>query len=337
MLRALEGSGVLLLLSMFFAHLLAPAVAAVQRRVRLGPRRRPVSRTIALIILYAILFLPAAAVWRLSGDQVAHWVQVTAPGAVDRLFSDVNDTALDRLVGGVPLRASVRAAIGERVDAIASYIEREARSTLTELIDAAPYAGWLAVTPIMAFLMLTSAPAFQRSALRALPRGHLQWRAEEYLRDVNSVLAGYVRAQTAAALVVGVACASGFALLGMRSAVSTGVAAGVLELVPAIGPLTALLVAAAQAEDRVLAVVAFLAVLRLAQDYVIYPRLIRRGTRMSTMAVIVTIWCGAVVAGAAGVILAVPVAGLLSVSLRHWREYREIEQLVRTGPRGVDR
>ena len=188
---------------------------------------------------------------------------------------------------------------------------------------------WLAVAPILAFLLLTAAPGFQRSTLRVLPHGHLQWRAEEYLRDVNSALAGYVRAQAAAAVIVGIVCVAGFVLLGLPSAVSLGVAAGVLELVPAIGPLTALLVAGSQAGDRVLAVIAFLGALRIVQDYVIYPRLIRRGMRMSTLAVIVTIWIGAALAGAAGVILAIPVAGLLSVSYRHWREYRDIERLVR--------
>ncbi len=33
--------------------------------------------------------------------------------------------------------------------------------------------------------------------------------------------------------------------------------------------------------------------------------------------------------GAAGVVLSIPVAGFLSVSVRHWREYRSIERLVR--------
>ena len=37
---------------------------------------------------------------------------------------------------------------------------------------------------------------------------------------------------------------------------------------------------------------------------------------------------GAVVAGAAGVIIAIPAAGFISVSIRHWREYREIERLL---------
>ena len=128
------------------------------------------------------------------------------------------------------------------------------------------------VAPILAFPLLTGAPAFQRSALRVLPRGHLQWRAEEYLRDVNSALAGYVRAQIAAAMIVGLSSVSGFVLLGVPSAVSLGVLTGVLEFVPGIGPLTALLVASSQAGDHLAAVILFLVGLRLVQDYIVYPR-----------------------------------------------------------------
>src|SRR5262249_45981438 len=182
------------------------------------------------------------------------------------------------------------------------YIEREVKRTLQEMIAAAPYALWLAATPIVAFTLLAGAPGFQRSALRVLPRGHLQWRGEEYLRDVNSALAGYVRAQTAAAVLVGLGCVTGFALLGVPSAVSMGVAAGVLELVPGIGPLTAMLMTATQAGDAIWRALIFLAALRLVQDYWIYPRLVRRGMRLSTPAVILTVWAGAVLAGAAGVI-----------------------------------
>ena len=41
------------------------------------------------------------------------------------------------------------------------------------------------------------------------------------------------------------------------------------------------------------------------------------------------VWVGAALAGAAGVVLAIPLAGCLSVSVRHWREYREIERVIR--------
>ena len=329
MLGAVQGGAVLLLLSVFFAHVLAPAVAALRRRVRIGPRQRPISRAVAILLLYLVVFVPGTFAWRATQDDTVHWVHVTAPAAVERLFSGGNFEPFERLIARAPISSGARRGLIRRLERAMSYVEREVRSTLNELIAAARYAEWLAVTPVLAFLLLTAAPGFQRSTLRVLPHGHLQWRAEEYLRDVNSALAGYIRAQAAAAVIVGIVCVAGFALLGVPSAVSLGVAAGVLELVPAIGPLTALLVAGSQAGDRVLVVIAFLGALRIVQDYVIYPRLIRRGMRMSTVAVILTIWIGAVLAGAAGVILAIPVAGFLSVSYRHWREYRDIERLVR--------
>ena len=334
MLRAIEGFGVLFLLSAFFAYMLAPLVAAVQRRVRLRPRQRPLSRAGALILIYIVLFLPTALAWRETSAGVAHWVRVTAPEAVDHLFGQRDSRALEAFVRRLPIPASMRQDAIARGKVAVAYIDRETHATLDDMIEAAGQAIWLLAVPIVAFLLLTGAPIFQRSALRVLPRGgHLEWRAEEYLRDVNSALAGYIRAQTAAGLIVGTMCVAGLIAIGLPSAMSLGVTAGILELVPAIGPLTALLLAAAQAGDRLLAVVVFLGSLRLLQDYVIYPRLVRQGMHLSTPAVIVTIWIGAVMAGAAGVILAIPAAGFLSVSWRHWREFRDIERLVRGNSR----
>jgi predicted PurR-regulated permease PerM len=328
-LRVIEGAGVLLLLSVFFAYVLAPALPPIRRRVRVGRRRRPISDASAILLLYIVIFVPGALLWRKSEPAVKHWVAVTAPASVDRLFAGGTIAPLETVLAHAPLPAGVRRVVMRGSERAAEALERSTRSTLAEIITAARYAGWLAVAPLVAFLLLTAAPAFQRSALRVLPHGHLQWRAEEYLRDVNSALAGYVRAQAAAALIVGAACVAGFVLIGVPSAISLGVLAGILELVPAIGSLTVLLIAISQG-DRLVQIVVFLVLLRIFQDYVVYPRLVRRGMHLSTLAVILTVWAGAVLAQAPGVILAIPVAGFLSVSMRHWREYREIERLVQS-------
>ena len=325
MLRLIEGAGVLLLLSVFLAYVVVPALPPIRRRIRIGRRRRPISDAAAIFLLYAVVLVPGALVWRRVEPAVRHWVAVTAPATVDRLFAGRSVVPFEAMFS--PLPRPLRTPLTRTAEGMSAAIEHSVRGTLAELITAARYARWLAVTPVIAFLLLTGAPAFQRSALRVLPHGHLQWRFEEYLRDVNSALAGYVRAQAAAGVIVGIACGAGFLLIGTPSPISLGVLAGLLELVPAIGPLTVLLVATAQGE-RVVAVVVFLAVLRLVQDYVVYPRLIRYGMHLSTLAVIMTVWTGAVLAGAAGVIVAIPAAGFLSVSMRHWREYREIERLV---------
>src|SRR5262245_6442433 len=255
MLRAIEGFGVLFLLSAFFAYMLAPLVAAVQRRVRLRPRQRPLSRAGALILIYIVLFLPTALAWRETSAGVAHWVRVTAPEAVDHLFGQRDSRALEAFVRRLPIPASMRQDAIARGKVAVAYIDRETHATLDDMIEAARQAIWLLAVPIVAFLLLTGAPIFQRSALRVLPRGgHLEWRAEEYLRDVNSALAGYIRAQTAAGLIVGTSCVAGFLAIGLASAVSTGVAAGLLEMVPAIGPFDGSVIGSDRAGPQVLAV-----------------------------------------------------------------------------------
>jgi predicted PurR-regulated permease PerM len=327
MVRVFEGAAVLLLLSFFLAYIIAPALPPIRRLIRVGERRRPISDGAAILVLYTALLLPGLLLWRSSAPTVKHWIAVTAPESVTRMFSGEQLGPLQKVLQRAPLPAGLRTSLMRATQWAASSLEHSARETLDQVITAARYASWLTVAPIAAFLLLTAAPIFQRSALRVLPRGHVQWRAEEYLRDVNSALAGYVRAQSAAALIVGVQCVAGFLLLGLPSAVSLGVLAGILELVPAIGPLTALIIAASHTEHA-LAVVLFLGIVRLVQDYVIYPRLVRHGMHLSTLAVILTVWTGAALAQAPGVIVAIPIAGFVSVSIRHWREYREIERLV---------
>ena len=76
-------------------------------------------------------------------------------------------------------------------------------------------------------------------------------------------------------------CALGFAALGVPYALAIGMLGGLLELLPLVGPLaTALIATSLTATDDVIPVLLFLGAARLLQDYVIYPRLIKRGMRL---------------------------------------------------------
>ena len=253
------------------------------------------------------------------------------PVALERVFGGARPTdTITRFYADVPLPARAKPMATWTTMKAFAYLEDEVRSALDDLVGAAEYARWLAITPVVAFLLLAYTPGFRRSALRVLPHGHLRWRGDEYFRDVNSALAGYVRAQFAASLIVGLVCTIAFLLFRLPDGGSMGVVAGVLELVPVIGPLTVMLMAAGQAGDRAVTVVAFLIAFRVLQDYLVYPRLIRHGMHLSSAAVVLAVWCGAALDGAAGVVLSIPAAGFLSVSVRHYREYHALERLVRT-------
>ena len=163
-----------------------------------------------------------------------------------------------------------------------------------------------------------------------LPRGRWRWRGDEFFQDINSTLAAYIRAQLTACLFIGVICSLGFTLLGLPGSLVMGVLAGFFEFVPLVGPVTIAILAALLAmfhagPFNAFLVLLFLGVLRIVQDYVIYPRLIGQGIHLHPLAVIFAILAGEKLAGVAGIFLAIPVVAILTVSYRHWMEHRGSE------------
>jgi predicted PurR-regulated permease PerM len=144
-------------------------------------------------------------------------------------------------------------------------------------------------------------------------------------------MGAYIRAQITSCLVVGTLATVGLyiinAFVDVPYPVVLGAIVGVLEFIPMVGPLLAIVIAFSLSLLLVsfksaLTVVLFLGLLRIAQDYVIYPRIIGHGIRMHPLAVILAILCGAELDGVVGVFLAIPVVGLFIVGYQHYVAYK---------------
>jgi len=212
-----------------------------------------------------------------------------------------------------------------------------ARGLLLAGMNVVSHLPWLILIPILAFFFLKDAKNIRRTIVIALPH-RIQLRGHRLFEEMNATLAAYVRAQLLACVVVGVLCGLGFAVLGIPYPVLLGVLAAILEFIPLVGPLLlaalAAFVGALHAPVLALWAFAFLGILRIVEDYVIYPRLIRRGISLHPLAVIVAVLAGAELAGVAGMFLAVPVVAVASVAFRHWLEWRAaavISEVTRDG------
>ena len=181
--------------------------------------------------------------------------------------------------------------------------------------------AWIVLIPILAFFLLKDATSIRRAIVVALPH-RVRLRGHRLFEEVNAALAAYVRAQLLACVLVGAACGLGFAAIGIPYPVLLGVLAGVLEFIPLVGPLLLAVVActvgALHAPALALRAGLFLAVLRVVEDYAVYPRLIRRGIELHPLAVIVAVLAGAELSGVAGMFLAVPTMAIAAVVCRHW-------------------
>lgn len=323
----------LLVLSIFFAYLIAPLVDLVQQPLRLRQKEYRIPRGLAIGIVYMIVFvgggialyllLPqlAAQFPEFKQQAIAYYKTITGYG--DRISQYSKEhrmpegvtTALNNTVLGLIARG------GEMATAAFEHV-------LGWII----FLPWIVLIPILSFFLLKDADSFRRSALAMLPRGRLRWRGDEFFQDVNSTLAAYIRAQLTACLLVGILCSIGFALIGLPSPLVLGLLAGMLEFVPLVGPLVVAILVAVLAMlhsglGMAVVVLLFLGVLRIVQDYVIYPRIIGQGIHLHPLAVILAILAGAEIAGVAGIFLAIPVIAILTVSYRHWLEHRGSETI----------
>jgi predicted PurR-regulated permease PerM len=253
-------------------------------------------------------------------------MRVLVPEHTARFVNQLRST--EQWHESLQLPAPVNSWIGALTQRLTRSIEVEARALGAELAEIRGLVPWLSTVPVAAFLLLTRWHRFRRSTTRALPTPHLRWRGDEFLRDLDELLAAYTRAQATSAVIVGAACWIGMAALGVPYPGTLGLAAGLLEVVPLAGPIIFAVVATAAAPGLVVPILIFLAALRILQDYLVYPRLIERTLKLHPLAVVLALWAGASMGGVVGVCLAVPLVGVVKNAYRHWREYREIELLV---------
>ncbi|HEY0713395.1 MAG TPA: AI-2E family transporter, partial [Polyangia bacterium] len=270
LLYALAGVLALVILSVFFAYVLSPLVLLVQRVPPLAGRRH--ARVIAILVTYVTLFGSASiAVYALAprfGAQLSE-LGHSFPAYVEWARGGVQ--ALTRTYRSYRLPEGIRDAIESGAAGAVDVAGQTVRDTVTAVIGYLQFLPWLILIPVLAFFFLKDADTFRSFALRLLPEGRLRWRGRDYLNEIHTTLALYVRAQLFASVLIGLTCWVGFALIGVPYALVLGVFAALLEFIPLVGPLIIAVLAAffasTQSLAQVTATIVFLGVLRVLQDY----------------------------------------------------------------------
>jgi predicted PurR-regulated permease PerM len=133
---------------------------------------------------------------------------------------------------------------------------------------------------------------------------------------IDLKLGSYVRGQGLLIVLVGAVLSIAFFAIGLPYWLLIATFAGIVEIVPVIGPLAAgtLAVGVGLTESVELAVAAGVVVLvvRLLEDYLVLPRVLGDATGLSPLLVLVSVTASAVLFGPFAVILAVPLAALVA-------------------------
>lgn len=315
----------MLAFTVMFCYLIAPLVDVVERPWRFSRSSWKLPRSLAISIVYLLLLGGII----LAADEIAPRLsdQLTAfsdnvPAYAQQLDQYVK--SLEKLPNRYRLPQSWRQPLLDWMASVRYGAVEWLKSIVGRTVRFALFLPWLVLIPVIGFFFLKDAKVASNRFLASLPESDLRHRLTHFLREVSETLAAYIRAQLMACAVVGVIEGAGLWMLGISYPLIFAIAAAVLEFVPVVGPLAlgiaATLVASFHSTESAIAVASFLIAFRIIHDYVIYPRLIGAGVEIHPIAVVLAVICGAELGGVTGIFLSIPVAALLIVCWRHWRE-----------------
>ena len=197
-------------------------------------------------------------------------------------------------------------------------------SSIVEYVEplAMGIAAWtpsLLLAPFLAFFFLKDGQRFKRFLAYAVPNAFFE-KTLYLLHEVDQTLHAYFTGLMKLAILDTLTLAAGLWLVGFSGALGLGFICAVLALVPYVGTilggLVVVLVAATDFPE--VPAMAYWAVLlfivaRLLDDFIYMPLTIGKSLRMPPLVAVLMIFVGGAVAGVSGLMLALPLLGVVMV------------------------
>lgn len=188
--------------------------------------------------------------------------------------------------------------------------------------------------PIYMFLFLIYRDRFRNFFLALLPHHEeLKWK-----KEIDTVLKGYISGLLIVTLIVGTANTIGLLILGIDHAFFFGALSGILIIIPYVGIFIAALLPAVFAlltKDSAwyaVGVVAIFSTVQFLEGNFITPRITGSKVSINALAAIIALLIGGKILGIAGMILAVPITGVMRVLLAYSKHLKPFVILLEDTP-----
>lgn len=178
------------------------------------------------------------------------------------------------------------------------------------------------ITPIVTFYMLRDWDTFVCKFEGLLPKKSKKGIMES-MKEINVIIAGFIRGQLSVCLILGLYYSIGLKLVGLELGLLVGFIAGVISFIPYVGSITGfvlgIILAFAQFGDvtHVMYVVAVFLSGQFLEGNFLTPKLVGDSVGLHPVWVMFALLAGGVLLGFLGLMLAVPVAAIIGVLVRN--------------------
>jgi predicted PurR-regulated permease PerM len=301
-LRALHDVLVILIVSLLVACALEQPVTLLSRR--------GVRRGVATFAVLAGGLLSAIGVLALGGTVIIGQ------------FASLREASPDLVRSAAGWAASF--GISVDADAVATEVSQWLSTAVQEnagslVLQASVMAGNVAIGALLVFYLVADGPRLRRNVCSLLPPTRQQQVLDVWTAAIEKA-GGYFIVRALLAAVAAVVSWLVFSLLGVPYALALAVWVGVVsQAIPAVGTYLAgalpILVMSGSSAGRQLAIVSFLVIYQQIENYFLTPRLNRHVMQVHPAVAFLTAICGAVLAGFAGALIAVPLVATVQAVL----------------------
>lgn len=292
------------------AFVIAAAVEPVARYLQ----RFKVPRALSVVIVYLIVLLVLGASLVLIVPALAQQTAQLAQSLPDLLVDLQDRLGLDAFFDTEEILPSIQNGLRQFSDNLANIgvnIFQQTRNVFSGLFS-------LLFVLIIAFYLVIEEDGLKKAFRIIVPANHMAY-VETILDRITAKLGRWVLAQLALGIIIGLVVGIGLWLMGVPHALALGLIAGVLEIIPVIGPIIAgvlgTFVALSQSLLLGVGVVIFYVIVQQVENNVLIPSIMRKATGLNPLVTLIAVLIGARLAGVVGVILSVPVATMISIFL----------------------
>lgn len=327
-------------IALLLAYLLDPAIDWLEKR--------GVSRTVAIILLLLGIMIALTAVLLLLvpllGSEVAAFAN-RIPLFVARIKTQAIPWVEHTFHVTVPRTASELAdSLGYSIQELAQQAVKPLGGLAGKAMEGAYFLvvlmGTLLLIPFLTFFFLRDFDKMAATVRGLIPERHRPW-ADKTWEDIDRTLSGWIRGQLLVMLVLGTLYSIGYSLVGIPLALLVGMLTGLMAFIPYLGAATGFLLALTLALldwhgwGHVAGVVGAFGTVQLLDALFVTPNILGHKTGMSPATVVLALLVFGKLFGFVGVLLAVPVAGVIHVLLTRAAEaYRHSAFYLADSPDG---
>ncbi|MDO8752300.1 MAG: AI-2E family transporter [Anaerolineales bacterium] len=177
---------------------------------------------------------------------------------------------------------------------------------------------------VLAFYWTLNGPRSIQSLLLLIPQDQRE-KIGELILAMETKVGFYIVGQSVLCLVIGILALVAYLLIGLPNALVLALLAGVLEVVPMVGPLLgaipAALVALSIAPDKLVWVIVATVVIQQLENILLVPRVMSKAVGVNPFVTLLALFAFSSLFGISGALMAIPIAAIIQLLLDHFVFY----------------